>query len=252
VERTILNPRDQVLRLGTAGWTIPGAQSAAFPAEGSHLERYSRLMNAVEINSTFHRPHRHSTYVRWAASVPDTFRFCLKVPKAITHTAKLVNAEPLLDTFLQEASLLGEKLTCLLVQLAPSHAFDAAVARSFFSGLRKRFEHGVACEPRHATWFTPQADRVLARYGIARVAADPAPVEAAAHTGGCDSLRYFRWHGSPRRYYSSYPEERLAALAQVLQSELREARTVWCIFDNTVTGAALANALSVRDAMQSA
>ncbi len=245
MEPAILN-----LRLGTAGWTIPRDEAARFPGEGAHLERYSRVLNAVEINSTFHRPHRRSTYVRWAESVPQSFRFCLKTPKTITHKARLVDAGPLLDAFLDEASPLGDKLACLLVQLPPSFAFDAALARTFFSALRKRFDRDVACEPRHATWFAPGADRLLARHRIARVAADPVTLEAAAEPGGWSGLRYFRWHGSPRKYYSSYPEERLAALAQTLQQALREGREAWCIFDNTVTGAALSNALAVRAAMQ--
>ena len=56
--------------IGTAGWSIPAQHAGAFPGEGSHHERYSRRFSAVEINSSFYRPHRPSTYQRWAATVP--------------------------------------------------------------------------------------------------------------------------------------------------------------------------------------
>jgi uncharacterized protein YecE (DUF72 family) len=238
--------------IGTAGWTLPRESAGAFPEGSSHLERYSRVLRAVEINSTFHRPHRASTYARWAQSVPDDFRFCLKVPKTITHTARLRDCEPLFDAFLAEASPLGTKLDCLLFQLPPSFAFDEALAHAFFGFVRDRYSCGIACEPRHASWFEPEADRLLTDLRIARVAADPAKVPGAAHPGGWNGLRYFRWHGSPRMYYSSYPDESLSALAQAIRPEQAPASVVWCMFDNTVTGAAMANALTLRTLLATA
>jgi uncharacterized protein YecE (DUF72 family) len=65
-------------------------------------------------------------------------------------------------------------------------------------------------------------------------------------------VRYFRWHGAPRMYYSSYPEERLAELGERVEAESAAGRTVWCMFDNTVTGAAMANALCVRQRLRQA
>ena len=232
--------------IGTAGWTIPRDCAPAFDSEGSHLERYARVLDAVEINSTFHRPHRTSTYARWASSVPPGFRFCLKAPKTITHAARLVDCEPLFDAFLAESAPLGGKLDCLLFQLPPSFAFEEALALRFFGYVRARFERSIVCEPRHASWFDADADAPLSELRIARVAADPAKVAAASTPRGWRGLAYFRWHGAPRMYYSSYPEERLAALAAAVAEESGAGRTVWCMFDNTVTGAAMTNALSLR------
>ena len=56
-----------------------------FDSDGTHLQRYSRWLRGVEINSSFYRPHRTATYERWAASVPEHFRFAVKIPKAISH-----------------------------------------------------------------------------------------------------------------------------------------------------------------------
>ncbi|HJX27841.1 MAG TPA: DUF72 domain-containing protein [Thermoanaerobaculia bacterium] len=231
--------------VGCAGWSLPRSEQERFPEAGSHLERYASRFRAVEINSSFHRPHRPATYARWSASVPAGFRFSVKVPKTITHKQRLRDAGDLIETFLAEASGLGDKLGCLLVQLPPSLSFEGPVASAFFADLRARTAATVACEPRHATWFTSEADSLLEELEVARVAADPACVPDAAEPGGWRGVSYYRLHGSPRIYYSAYSEEYLAALAEKIRTEAGTGRTVWCIFDNTTLGAAAGNALDL-------
>ncbi len=230
--------------VGCAGWSLPRAEQPRFPAEGTHLQRYAGRFPAVEINSSFYRPHRPATYARWAESVPEDFRFSVKVPKAITHTARLADADELLDAFLAEASALGAKLGCLLVQLPPSLAFAEETAGAFFRGLRERHAGPVACEPRHPTWFDAPAQALLVERQIARVAADPARVPEAGEPGGWPGLLYYRLHGSPRIYYSEYTPAYLDAVAASIRAAGVPA---WCIFDNTASGAATANALDLLD-----
>jgi uncharacterized protein YecE (DUF72 family) len=230
------------VRIGCAGWSLPSRHAEHFPPEGSHLHRYAQRFLAVEINSSFYRPHRPATYARWAASVPDDFRFAVKVPKEITHTRKLADPAEPLARFLSECANLGEKLGPLLVQLPPSLAYDAAVASAFFAHLRERFAGAVVCEPRHPTWFTEDAEHMLVAFQVARVAADPARVPAAAEPGGWPATVYYRLHGSPRIYYSAYEAEYLDRLALTLAAAAHTA-DVWCIFDNTALDAATADAL---------
>ena len=239
-----------VIRAGCAGWSIPKEHAARFPQECSHLERYAQRFPAVEINSSFYRPHRPATYERWASSVPLGFRFAVKVPREITHERRLASPEELWDRFLAECGALGDALGPLLVQLPPSLAFDGAVVRPFFDALRERFAGGVVYEPRHPSWFQPEVEQVLIQSRIARVAADPAPVPSAAQPGGWKGLVYYRLHGSPRIYYSAYSEAYLAALAATLHEAARSA-PVWCIFDNTALGAATDDALSVMERLLS-
>jgi len=222
------------IAIGTAGWTIPAAQRGHFPAAGSHLERYAFRLSVVEINSTFYRSHRPATFARWAACVPERFRFAIKVPKQLTHEQRLVDATDLLDRFLSEVSGLGERLGPLLVQLPPSLAFDAPAATAFFEALRRRFSGPVVCEPRHPGWFTEDVGACFADLAIARAAADPAPVPAAAEPGWWPGLVYVRLHGSPRMYFSAYDDAFIAALACRLSAYAAQAPT-WCIFDNTHT-----------------
>jgi uncharacterized protein YecE (DUF72 family) len=238
------------VRIGTAGWSIPKEHAAPFPAAGSHLERYGAILNAVEINSSFYRPHRTATYERWATSVPDNFRFAVKVPKAITHERRLKDASDLLDRFVSEVSGLGHKLGPLLVQLPPSLSFQAGIADQFLSELRDRIKGGIACEPRHASWFTPEVEALLDGLRIARIAADPAPAAGADEPGGWRGLAYYRLHGSPRMYYSTYSPEYLAAIAEVLARDAAAAVETWCIFDNTAAFAATGDALTTRRLVQ--
>jgi uncharacterized protein YecE (DUF72 family) len=230
-----------MVRVGTAGWTIPRLVADEFPAEGTGLERYAARFSAAEINSTFYRSHKPSTWARWREATPADFRFAAKVPKAITHGAKLARCEALLDAFVEEVTRgLGEKLGPLLVQLPPSLAFDAEVAGAFVAAMRQRSKHSIVCEPRHASWFEPDADALLIGHQVARAAADPARHPNAAIPGGWRGLAYWRLHGSPRMYYSSYDDAFLAELAGAVRAHEGEA---WVIFDNTTTGAAAANAL---------
>ena len=236
---------EAALLIGTAGWSIPRQEVSEFPNEGTHLRRYAARLTAVEINSSFYRPHRASTYTRWAASVPIGFRFSVKVPKEITHVSRLRDVEGLLDDFLSGAQALGGALGCLLVQLPPSLAFDPVVAERFFSMLRDRYRGGVACEPRHASWLQPHAEAMLTEHCIARVAADPDKPSGAGSPGGWPGLVYYRLHGSPRMYYSSYPQEYLEQVAEQLTRAHGDGKIVWCIFDNTAQGAATRNALDL-------
>jgi uncharacterized protein YecE (DUF72 family) len=230
-------------RIGTAGWTIPALVADAFPSEGSSLERYSARFDCAEINSSFHRSHRADTWRRWASSVPESFRFSAKLPKEITHKRRLADFEAPLAAALAEMEGLGERLEILLVQLPPSLAFEPGVAEAFFTALRARWDRHIACEPRHASWFEPEADSLLEGRRVARVAADPAKVPAAAVPGGWRGLAYHRLHGSPVMYRSSYDDGRLESYAR--QMAVGAAPT-WCIFDNTASSAATGDALKLQ------
>ena len=232
-----------MIYVGSAGWNIPRVHKARFPDTGSGLERYAARLNAVEINSSFYRPHAVATYERWASAVPRQFRFAVKVPKVITHERGLTRAREPLDRFLSEIAGLGKRLGPLLVQLPPSHAFDARRVGRFFELLRGRHDGPVVCEPRHATWTTRPAEALLVKFRIARVAADPPRAEGLERPAGWPGLVYYRWHGSPRPYFSPYSMEQLRALAVQLSGCASDA---WCVFDNTGSGSAAGNALDLR------
>lgn len=212
----------------------------------SALERYAHEFAGVEINTTFYRHHRPSTFERWRASVPPGFQFSVKVPRLLTHDARLgfgPDQQETLERFLAEIAGLGrDALGPLLVQLPPSLGFDAPVAARWFDELRARWDGHVVCEPRHPSWFEPEAEALLVEMRVARVAADPSKVVAATSPGGWLGVAYFRLHGSPRMYYSRYEDTALDELATRVRCLSAHPREVWIVFDNTASGAAIDNA----------
>jgi uncharacterized protein YecE (DUF72 family) len=245
-----MSAADPRVRIGTAGWSIPRASAEAFAGEGSHLERLARVLGCAEINSAFYREHRRETYERWARAVPRDFRFAVKLPRTVTHELALRGVRRPLETFASQVSGLGRHLAVLLVQLPPSLAFEARLARAFFASLAQLSDAAIVCEPRHASWFEPRADALLARWQVGRAAADPARHTGADRPGGwlgpagdgAGAVVYHRWHGSPRMYWSAYDDAWLDARAAELTAWPRRARC-WCVFDNTASGAAADDAL---------
>jgi uncharacterized protein YecE (DUF72 family) len=233
------------VRVGTAGWQIPAPARSRAPAAGSLLERYAGVLSGVEINSSFYRSHATATYARWRGTTPDSFRFAVKLPRAITHDQELRASGPALAQFLAEIAGLGPKLGPVLAQLPPALAFDRRVASRFFDGFRRRFDGAIVCEPRHPTWFDGAAERVFMKYRIARVAADPPRAARDGRPGGWPDLAYYRLHGAPRTYWSAYDEAFIHALAASLAAN-RPVET-WVIFDNTAAGAAFGNAVQLQD-----
>lgn len=237
-------------RVGCAGWSLPRADQEAFGAGDSLLQRYATRLSMVEINSSFYRSHQPRTYARWAASVPEGFRFAVKLPREISHERRLRDPMQPLERFLEGVLELGEKLGPLLLQLPPSLVYDTATASAFLRGLRTCTQADVACEPRHPSWFTPEVDALLSAHGVARVAADPARVPAAAVPGGDRAWSYWRWHGQPQIYRSAYSEQALAELAQGLRREADAQRPAWFVLDNTALGHATGNALRLQALLQ--
>lgn len=232
------------IRIGTAGWSFP--RDLDFPAEGTGLQRYAARFDCVEINSSFYRPHQRKTYERWAATTPQDFRFAVKAPQAITHERRLVAVDDLLARFLDETGGLGEKRGPLLIQLPPSLRFDPTTVEAFLKTWRERTDAPTVLEPRHPSWFEARPVALLADFKVARVAADPAVVPAAAEPGGWHGLTYRRWHGSPVIYESAYEPKALEFLAKQLAGKAKTAEA-WCVFDNTKLGAATRDALRTID-----
>jgi uncharacterized protein YecE (DUF72 family) len=231
----------QPVRVGCAGWSIPKQAALHFIGVGSHLNRYSEFFSCCEINSSFYRSHKPETWERWASSVPAGFRFSVKLPKTITHEAKLSCDSGALSTFFQQTNLLKDKLGPVLIQLPPSLQFDFARSKTFLSLLRETYPGPVALEPRHSSWFEERGDHLLQDFHVSRVAADPPCVPIAGMPGGHTSLAYFRLHGSPRKYYSAYSSDFLDRLAPRLRTFARTTEA-WCVFDNTASGYAIENA----------
>lgn len=227
--------------IATAAWSIPKTVAARFPQEGSGLARYAAVFPGVEVNSTFYRRHRQDTFARWAGSVPDDFRFALKMPREITHAKRLAGISGLFAEFLGDIAPLGEKRGPLLCQLPPSLAFDARVAGEAFAAMRDAHAGPIVIEPRHASWTGETARELLRRFRIDRVLADPPLIW---HDADFPTVSYIRLHGKPKVYYSSYDGREIDAFLEKLAPD------GWCVFDNTASGAAIENALTALERLR--
>ena len=234
--------------VGLAGWSNPPAKRVDRADTQSHLAFYSQHFSCVEINSSFYRAHQSTTYARWSADTPPQFRFSVKMPRSITHESQLKKCAAEVGRFYDEISHLQPKLAVVLVQLPPSLEFQARTVSSFFKHVPRLRGTRLVCEPRHASWFTAAADHVLKGANVSRVAADPARFEGAERPTGSPRFAYFRWHGSPRLYYSKYSTAQLNDFATSVRS--CKARDTWCVFDNTARYAAWDDGLQLSAMLQ--
>ena len=238
------SPALTTVRIGTAGWALPKALRDQRSAGLSLLEQYAALFDSVEINSSFYKPHRRSTYERWRASVPAPFRFSVKLPRAITHELGLWRCQSETLAFMDSARGLDDKLAVLLVQLPPSRTFDPPIAEAFFATLRRETSAHIVCEARNPSWFGSAATVLFEQHCVTRAAADPVPpgCELTSPAAAKSRFAYLRLHGSPRMYYSAYSTDRLERVAAAAATTAE----AWCIFDNTAAGAAWPDAAMLR------
>jgi uncharacterized protein YecE (DUF72 family) len=233
--------------IGTASWNIPTLAKEFFANEGTHQQRYSRILNAVEINSSFYRTHKGNTYQRWAECVDDDFRFSAKLLRKFTHEQKLEGPWDDLPIVLSDILRLGIKFGVLLVQLPPSLKCNSMIAREFFRNLRENYSGNIVVEPRNTSWLSPAAENVFKQYSLGKVLADPelCPTEKETDFQYADLL-YYRLHGSPDMYKSRYSQDYIKVLAGKLKRQSKS-KPCWCIFDNTARGFATLNALELKN-----
>jgi uncharacterized protein YecE (DUF72 family) len=170
------------IRAGTSGYSYKEWKGSFYPARiapADMLAYYAERLSAVEINNTFYRMPRRAVVESWARTVPDTFRFAVKVSQRITHRKRLVDVEEELDYLLDQLAPLGAKLGLLLVQLPPNLPVDLARLERFLYQLGARVR--AAFEFRHASWFDEPVFACLRERGAALVASETDEAPAVLH-----------------------------------------------------------------------
>lgn len=177
------------VRIGCTGWSYDdwkGAFYAPGTAPGDYLERYARVFDCVEVDSTYYHPPPQERVRRWADVTPEGFTFTLKLPGAITHEAALRDCAALLDRFLERIDPLvrADKLGPLLAQFPASFEprKDEAALHAFLEQLPSGYQW--AFELRNKGWWTPATFDALGRAGASLVwsvnqYAEAPPVETA-------------------------------------------------------------------------
>ena len=162
---------------------------------------YSQVFDTVEVNTTFHALPAASTVRSWFDRTPPGFAFALKVPRAITHDARLERpaVEAPTRELLRLAGLLGEKLGPILVQLPPSFERSQANRRALAEFLELLQAHTVAVELRHPSWAHPDVERAFAERNIAWVLVEGDQPNNRSLLFPAD-FTYVRWNRSGKAF----------------------------------------------------
>ena len=229
------------------------------------LGYYSRIFNAVEIDSTFYGTPRPETVRGWAASTPAEFRFSVKVPRQLTHEAGLVGVMDELLRFIHTVQLLQDKLGAILFQFPPSFRPDRLPAlQACLSAIPRGVRYAV--EIRHQSWYTPANEAPEEQPGEPPERAEPALARMLREVGVCwaateypdlprsiyptADFLYIRWIGQ-HGTFQRHDQERLDLTTQLRQwqqilqgalSEIKERRMIFGFFNNDYAGFAAGTA----------
>jgi uncharacterized protein YecE (DUF72 family) len=201
------------LYCGTSGFSYDGWHGAFYPEDlpaEQRLPFYGARFDTVEINNTFYQMPKRPLMERWAAQVPDGFRFAVKSPKQITHIKKLKDCGDAVQFLVQAVAGLGARQGPLLFQLPPFLRKDAALLKDFVAALPVGCR--AAFEFRHATWEDPEAETVLRDHGVALCLAD-------MEDGATPALRSTATWGYLRLRRPEYTDQELAAWVERVRAQ---------------------------------
>lgn len=172
------------LHVGCPIWSFRGWVGNFYPEKtkaSDYLREYARRLNANEGNTTFYAVPAETTIAQWAAATPETFRFCFKVPKAISHNGILAERAEAAVEFVRIMSQLEPRLGPMFLQLPPSYSPSMMDdLRTFLEAWPSRMKLGV--EVRHAAWFdaphNEALNALLTQHNMARVVIDTRPIRS--------------------------------------------------------------------------
>lgn len=231
--------------IGTSGWSFSNWIGILYPEglpQNKWLWFYSQVFNCVEVNSTFYRLFKPSTYQSWNKTVDDNFKFIIKVPQEISHKKKLIGVRKELDDFLENIQILKQKIGLLLLQLPPSFNTPIEVLNETISYIRSRFP--LAVEFRNSYANSDDVLNVLIENDCCFVNPD-SPQQRLSHVLTNRTL-YYRLHGRISLHKSAYEESELEEIALSLLSFKERLDYAYIIFNNGMLGYSIPNAIKLQ------
>lgn len=229
------------LLIGISGWSYPDWAGSFYPVEISKsrwLEYYCHKFATVEINGSFYRLPKETTFQKWRDSVTEDFVFAVKASRYITHIKKLNDPVESSELFLARARSLKDKLGPVLFQLPPGLKVRLDKLEQIL--LSRPRDIRYCFEFRHTSWFCKEVYDLLRLHNCALCIADspkfPLVIQQTA------DFSYFRLHGATVLYRSRYSPQELEAWAGRIERFLNEGSDVYVYFDNTDEGYATINA----------
>lgn len=233
--------------VGTMGFSWRDWSGPFYPthlASGDYLSYYSRVFNAVEIDSTFYGTPRPDTVRRWAAITPPGFKVCAKVPRLITHELELAAAQPVMKGFLDTIRLLEDRLGVILIQFPPSYKItEIHSLAEFLRNLPEDLKFAV--EFRHRSWFSDTTEQLLNEQGVAWAATEYEQLPKRIYP--TTTFLFLRFIGRHHRFKEHVqeqvdPTEQLVWWRDQIQEHLDGVAEVFGFFNNDYSGFAPATA----------
>ena len=237
--------------IGTSGWSYGHWERRFYPKglqQKKWLEFYSQHFYSVEINMTFYRWPKPSFFLSSYKRTPKDFRFTLKATRLITHIKKLKNVKKLVNDFYKLASLLKEKLACILWQLPPSfkpNGKNIKKLEKFLKLLNKKYKNVI--EFRHEDWWQEKFYKLLEKYNVCFciVSGIEMPKDVVVTSG----IVYFRFHGD--NYSSCYTEKQMKDYAEKMKKIVNrkskdKIKEIYAYFNNDSNAYAIKNAKQLK------
>ena len=239
--------------IGCSGFSFRDWKGVFYPSElppRKWLAYYCSQFNTLELNVTFYRMPALKAFETWYDQSPAGYRFAVKAPRTVTHYQKFsAAAQPVLADFygtVREG--LREKLGPVLFQLPPKAAYSDELAQRLVDSLDPAFTN--VAEFRHPSWWAAGPQRLLTRHGIAFVGQSyPPPLELPDEAVANTSVLYYRFHGVPELYKSSYSPEFLARIAREIKAA-ENVQQVYLYFNNGIGGVGAHDARQMQALLQ--
>jgi len=226
--------------IGCSGFHYNHWRTRFYPeklAKSKWFEFYFQHFKTCELNVTFYRFPQLPVLQGWYSRSPDEFRFSVKVYRGITHYKKFNDTTDLITRFYDAINNgLQEKLGPVLFQVPPMYDYKEERLERIINSLNSSFIN--VFEPRHPSWWREDVYSELGRHNIAFCGmSHPAlPTEVICNAPDI----YYRFHGVPNLYASSYSDE---ALYKVINSvKDKQAEAGWFYFNNDFEATAVENA----------
>ncbi len=143
------------------------------------LRLYSRRLTTVEGNTTFYAIPSADTVARWQHETPETFRFCPKIPRSISHEPHIDARKNDTLAFVERISGLGSRLGPVFLQLPPAFSPSQLSELEAFLAFWPK-EVRLAVEVRHPDFYKEQGaemlNDLLRLHDTARVLMDTRPI----------------------------------------------------------------------------
>jgi uncharacterized protein YecE (DUF72 family) len=237
------------VRLGTQSWNFRAWVGPFYPvgtAAVDMLQFYSRIFDTIEVDASFYGIPAEPVLENWRSKVPESFAFSLKVPQQVTHELRLVDAESVLERFVQRVRVLEKGLGALLIQLSPDFlpgGDERAALNSFLTLLPRDLKWAI--EFRHGGWLEPDVLSLLRSHGVALALTDSRwhrrdRMMALAENPTAD-FAYVRWMG-PGRHLTDFSKPQidrdadLDSWAEMLKSLALRVETIYGYFNNQFQG----------------